>query len=81
MTTSKKAKPKERAATTATNKAPKPEPVIESVYSLDEIIENRDLFKTSEDIIRAAFALAEKEEATIKEADRIISNFKRKEVR
>lgn len=51
------------------------------VYSVDEFAEASQAFGTSADVIRAAFLVAGKTEATEKEAKELINRFKKKEVR
>ena len=53
----------------------------ESVYTAKELSEAHNIFKTSHAIVAVALKLAKKEKATIKEAERIIEEFKNKEVK
>lgn len=56
-------------------------PLAESVYTAAELARNHKAFNTSKEIVIVAMRLAGKKTATISEAQRIINNFKNKEVK
>lgn len=70
-----------------TAKEPAKEPVkkaktpVASVYAAEELIKNYKVFNTSREIVAVALRLANKKEATIDEATKIINAFKNKEVK
>ena len=49
-------------------------------YSMEEFASNPEVLAASEDLIRAAFSLAGLEEASEKEAKKIVNDYKSKEV-
>ncbi|WP_409015271.1 hypothetical protein [Anaerostipes caccae] len=49
-------------------------------YSAEEFASNPEVLAASEDLIRAAFSFTGTEEATEKEAKKIVEEFKNKEV-
>lgn len=53
----------------------------EPAYSVAELVQAAKTFGTTPDMIRAAFAVAGKKEATEKEAKQLIDRFKKKEVK
>ena len=53
----------------------------ESVYTVEELIDNFKVFKTSKEIVSVALRLAGKKTATFEEANEIIKKFKTKEVK
>lgn len=59
----------------------KKETITQVTYSVDEFAEASKAFDTSPDVIRAAFLVAGKTEATEEEAKKLINRFKKKEVR
>lgn len=52
-----------------------------SVYSIDDFANNASLLKASPDIVRAALKCAGKNEATFKEALKIVTEFKERKVK
>lgn len=50
-------------------------------YSVAELVQAAESFGTTPDMIRAAFAVAGKKEATEKDAKQLIDRFKKKEVK
>lgn len=55
--------------------------VNESVYSAEELALNHKVFKTSYEVVAIALRKAGKKEATFSEAQKIIENFKNREVK
>lgn len=53
----------------------------ESVYSAKELAENHKVFGTSYEIVDVSLRLAGKKTATLKEAQKIVNDFKNKEVK
>lgn len=52
----------------------------ETIYEVEDYASHPEIFAASEDIIRAAFLMEGKREATVKEAKKIVNRFKNKEV-
>lgn len=52
----------------------------ETIYEIEEYVSHPEILAASEDIIRAAFLMEGKKEATIKEATKLVNKFKNKEV-
>lgn len=61
--------------------AEKVAPVMESIYSAEELASNYKLFNTSYEIVAVALRLAGKKAATLTEAKTIVEKFKNKEVK
>lgn len=74
------AKPKASAETTQEIPVTQ-EPVVESVYSAQELADNYKAFGTYREIVVVALRLAGKKSATFAEAKQIIEKFKNKEVK
>lgn len=71
------------AATTepkTTKKAKEAKPA-ESVYTAKELAEAHKFFGTTYEIVAVALKLAKKEKATLKETEKLIEEFKNKEVK
>ena len=51
-----------------------------TIYSLEEYVSNPESLDASADMVRAAFTFAGKTEAEIKEAKKLVRDFKNKEV-
>lgn len=77
MATSSKAK----SAPTPAAVNEKVNPVNESVYTAEELVENHKVFNTSREIVEIALRIAGKKSATLPEAKAIIEKFKNKEVK
>lgn len=56
-------------------------PVVESIYTADQLAANHKVFKAPREIVVVALRLAGKKEATFTEAQSIIESFKNKEVK
>lgn len=72
-------------ATKAKTQDPAPEkgaaPIVESTYTVAELVENHKAFNTYREIVDVALRLAGKKEYTYEEAEQIIKKFKNKEVK
>lgn len=64
-------------ATTAKNNENKEQ---ESVYSIEELAQGHKVLDASFEIVETALKLAGKKEATLKEAKKIVNEFKNREV-
>lgn len=64
-------------ATTAKNNENKEQ---ESVYSIEELAQGHKVLDASFEIVETALKLASKKEATLKEAKKIVNEFKNREV-
>ena len=78
MATTKTKEPANETPVPVEKTTPAPE---ESVYTLEELIDNFKVFKTSKEIVSVALRLAGKNTATFAEANEIIKKFKTKEVK
>ena len=72
---------KPKAAAEPVKAAPVAPKANESVYTAEELAQNHKLFKTSYEIVAVALRMAGKKEATFTEANKIIENFKNREVK
>lgn len=73
---------KAKAAADPVKEAPVVQPKAnESVYTAEELANNHKLFKTSYEIVAVALQMAGKKTATFSEAQKIIENFKNREVK
>lgn len=68
-------------ATESVVNEPEITPVVESVYSREELADNHKAFGTYREIVDVALRVAGKEKATFAEAKNIIDKFKNKEVK
>ena len=70
-----------KAAETVVVDQPEKRPVNESLYFIDELVEQHKFFRTSKELVYVALKLSGMDKFTVREARRIIEAYKTKEVK